>query len=805
MRRSAVIAAALICCFSSPAWAVKEWYDYYFSARDSRIPEKRYEEAVRELTEAIRLKPAPALRERTYGVQFVDYLPYYYLGLCHLRLERYDEAINMFNISQDRGAIARSDLQDDLVALRTEAQNAESQRAARLVRSEIEDLLARAGVLFRSNQYDEALTQLAQAGVAAERLDPEAQRRVRELQDQIREHKTALERTAERTRRIEAGLAQGRVRLGEGQPTEATRHFDEVLALDPANRIAQEGKRDAQTQIRAQKDRETLQRAYEEGKALFEAGRYDSAVGPLTDAAALPSNTDARTLLERTIAIREGLRQQRELAQKVDLLEKEADSLILAGSYAEARVRLDSLLFLDRTNVRAQERIVGVDIRIMEDWVSRFRPNRKPVITILAPAETEDVGIERWADSIPIVGVATDDRAVARLEFKVGDRVVGEQKQPPPGLDHAESSRHLRFDRDFLLEPGFNTITVTATDSTGLVDSRTFRIERRLRFYETRAFLPSAFGTALSVLVFGLGIQRLKRRRAVRQRFNPYIAGAPVLHDDMFFGRQKLLARILNVLHHNSLVITGERRIGKTTFLYHLKKALEADHDTEYRFFPVLTDLQGVPELGFFHALMSDIVDTLGLSTETTVALRFDLREEDYDGRAFSHDVRLVVDELKTRTHGHAKLALLIDEVDALNEYSERINQRLRSIFMKTFSEHLVAVMAGVGIKRTWKSEGSPWYNFFDEIELTALSRDEAEALIRTPVEGVFRYDAEAVESILQYTDLKPYLIQKFCIHAVNHIIEERRTTVTAADIEAVMSLVRFEGRDTSDTARATA
>jgi predicted AAA+ superfamily ATPase len=31
---------------------------------------------------------------------------------------------------------------------------------------------------------------------------------------------------------------------------------------------------------------------------------------------------------------------------------------------------------------------------------------------------------------------------------------------------------------------------------------------------------------------------------------------------------------MLNVLHHNSLMVTGERRIGKTTFLYHLKKTL---------------------------------------------------------------------------------------------------------------------------------------------------------------------------------------------------------------------------------------
>jgi predicted AAA+ superfamily ATPase len=59
-----------------------------------------------------------------------------------------------------------------------------------------------------------------------------------------------------------------------------------------------------------------------------------------------------------------------------------------------------------------------------------------------------------------------------------------------------------------------------------------------------------------------------------------------VREQDMFFGRQKLLARILNVLHHNSLMITGERRIGKTSFLHHLKRALETDEGTEFQFFP---------------------------------------------------------------------------------------------------------------------------------------------------------------------------------------------------------------------------
>jgi hypothetical protein len=209
----------------------------------------------------------------------------------------------------------------------------------------------------------------------------------------------------------------------------------------------------------------------------------------------------------------------------------------------------------------------------------------------------------------------------------------------------------------------------------------------------------------------------------------------------------------------------------------------------------VFSDLQGVVESSFFHALMADVVDTLQLSPATLEALRFRSGQDKYDGRDFSHDLQRVIEELKTRTSKKVKLALLIDEVDVLNEYSERINQRLRSIFMKTFSESLVAIMSGVGIKRIWNSEGSPWYNFFDEIELQAFTREEAEALVRTPVTGYFRFEPEAVERILEYSQLKPYLVQKFCIHAVNRMLEDGRMVISAADVESVREAVQFEGR----------
>jgi hypothetical protein len=253
----------------------------------------------------------------------------------------------------------------------------------------------------------------------------------------------------------------------------------------------------------------------------------------------------------------------------------------------------------------------------------------------------------------------------------------------------------------------------------------------------------------------------------------------------MFYGREQLTARMLSTLHRNSLMITGERRIGKTTFLHHLKRVLAADEGGEWTFFPVFIDLQGVPEEAFFHALMTEVVDSLELGPATRAELRFTPEAQGYDARDFSHDLQRVIAELKTRTGRKVKLALLIDEVDVLNEYSESVNQRLRGIFMKSFSENLVAVMSGVGIKRRWKSEVSPWYNFFDEVELTPFSREEAEALVREPVAGVFRWRPEAVERVIELSELRPYRVQKLCVHALNRMLEAGRSSIRLEDVDA--------------------
>jgi len=160
--------------------------------------------------------------------------------------------------------------------------------------------------------------------------------------------------------------------------------------------------------------------------------------------------------------------------------------------------------------------------------------------------------------------------------------------------------------------------------------------------------------------------------------------------------------------------------------------------------------------------------------------------DADYGYRELVADLRRVLKVLKERSSKQVKLVLLIDEVDELNAYDPRINQRLRSLFMKSFAENLVAVVSGVEIRKQWDQEGSPWYNFFEEIEVPPIEREDAVELITRPIGSVFKIDQAVVDRIIELTDRKPYHLQRLCVALVNRMYEQGRREITTEDVDAV-------------------
>lgn len=399
------------------------------------------------------------------------------------------------------------------------------------------------------------------------------------------------------------------------------------------------------------------------------------------------------------------------------------------------------------------------------------------------------------ADSVILRGRAGDDQGIDRIDLLINGRPWVSAGGRPQAIVPPERNAARAFDFSVTvpLNDGINRIVAIALDSDDPPHRNAYflTVTRRPAFYRTPAFWMGGGALLLLVAAIVLANQLIRRRIAFVNKFNPYIVGAPVRSPRMFFGREALLRRILSILPNNSLMICGPRRIGKTSLLYQIKRLLEAERNADYFFAPVMIDLQGTPEALFFRTMIDDIREgcsAFGIRPPEVTA------GPDYGSREFSRDLQKIMRELEGLSNRPLKLVLLIDEVDQLNSYSERVNQKLRSIFMKTFAENLTAVFSGISIRRTWQSEGSPWYNFFEVIELGSVEPSAAEELIRRPVSGIFRYDGAAVEKIIQESRLLPYRIQQICAGAVNRASGQHRRRISVEDIEAVKSNLTDSG-----------
>ncbi len=304
----------------------------------------------------------------------------------------------------------------------------------------------------------------------------------------------------------------------------------------------------------------------------------------------------------------------------------------------------------------------------------------------------------------------------------------------------------------------------------------------------------------LALIGFGyMGIEVIQNRRrtwdAVVRSFNPFISGEPVRREDMFFGRREMLQKIVDTLHNNSIMIHGERRIGKTTLLYQLNNHLWGLEDDEYWFVPLYVDLEGTEEHTFFHFLMEEILHTASSLSGLTPATKNALQDllyyrpghEEYTDREFIRDLRDVIKALQhygeeLHPGKHLRLILLMDEMDVFNAFDHLIQQRLRRIFMRDFAATLGAVIAGIRISKEWGRIESPWYNLFNEIELEPFNREQALELLTEPVRGFYRYEPSVVDFIIENCAGRPFRIQQYGLEAVGRMLAEGRRTITMED-----------------------
>ncbi len=186
-----------------------------------------------------------------------------------------------------------------------------------------------------------------------------------------------------------------------------------------------------------------------------------------------------------------------------------------------------------------------------------------------------------------------------------------------------------------------------------------------------------------------------------------------------FHGQGALIQRILSTIHNNSILLRGGPGCGKTAVLLQLKKRLEGGGDPFEEFFPIFVDLHEVPEDLLFATVANAVTEQLFSTAVATGTGCPPAAGPGYDHRDLTHDIRHELRKLGRRKGRRTRLVLLVDGIDRLNSCSAKTAQRVRSLFMASLDGTLVMVATAVEIDRDWEEEGSPWYNFFEEIELT--------------------------------------------------------------------------------------
>jgi tetratricopeptide (TPR) repeat protein len=276
----------------------------------------------------------------------------------------------------------------------------------------------------------------------------------------------------------------------------------------------------------------------------------------------------------------------------------------------------------------------------------------------------------------------------------------------------------------------------------------------------------------------------------VNSAVNPYIAGKALRDENGFFGRKATMEWVLRELRNpatNALVLAGQRRIGKTTLLLQLERALPGDV-----FFPIYFDLQDQARrpLGEVLADLADVV-----SEEVDLELSA-LDAFDDEGRYFR---RVFLPRLHRSLGPNCRIVFLLDEFDVLDRATR--TELPQVVATKTLIPFLRRVMAEYArlafvfaVGRQAEDLSIDFTATFKSSlvrEIWVLDRRSAEALVRQgEANGTLVFTQLAVDRILDLTSCHPYLTQLLCQRVWQFVYEASPEAVPMIDVPEVESVI---------------
>ena len=293
---------------------------------------------------------------------------------------------------------------------------------------------------------------------------------------------------------------------------------------------------------------------------------------------------------------------------------------------------------------------------------------------------------------------------------------------------------------------------------------------------------------------------------------NPYNEGPIVSDPEMFYGRDRMIENIANSLQefqtqNKCVVIYGQKRAGKSSIMFHLRKELETRNLLVLDLGNIGQYLDEHSDVPFSHQIHQLILRSLEEAIEdriddgvSSLKISFPSATDFYEHptplilfkEVFNNFQRLSSEQTDWQD---IQLVLFIDEFSYI--YGQIYDKHIPQSFMKNWkalmqANYFNAVLVGQDVMERFIETFQNEFGIAQRERVTYLDREDGKKLIVEPIlirgsEDENRYrEPRAIERILELTAGSPFYIQMFCKRLVEHMNLKRAIYVTYSYVEHV-------------------
>ncbi|MFO7683160.1 MAG: AAA family ATPase [Chloroflexota bacterium] len=280
---------------------------------------------------------------------------------------------------------------------------------------------------------------------------------------------------------------------------------------------------------------------------------------------------------------------------------------------------------------------------------------------------------------------------------------------------------------------------------------------------------------------------------------NPYVVGKPLTSasESLYMGRNGVFRwieeNLIGKTQPNTLILYGQRRMGKTSTLYQLvdgKRGKAIREYPGYPIFPVYIDLQRLAGCGaqeFFERLGRDVARNL-LKRGISVSL-----PESWSANgSIYQDFDDFLDQVEQSLPENGLLVIILDELEQLQVSIDqgRLDSYILSYLRSLMQHRSRLTFILVGTNQLMEDYWSMIFHVGLSREILPLKQDEMERLVRDPVSPMVQYDGLAVDRIWLAAKGHPYFSQLICHRLISeaNLMGSRSKVISIVDVRDAIS-----------------